>query len=457
MGIRKSFHTMITAALAAGIFAVMPAVSAEVREYEGVGEYVMSDFEMPDAAKQRAKARAEQDAIEQAGAYVESCAKTVDKRVTPDEITTMTNGILKIKDVQCGSLVPTEDGNGILVSVTVKVDIDTEDIKRWLSQNKENLNRLTAQNKDLNQIMSSQEKLIEDLKEQIGGIRTDQEKIEIQERFISADRSFLSNQKVVEGQRALERGPFDCDHYIEAVSALSKAVEWDPGNALAYSLLGLAYSGAKEDQRASENCDKAVDLAPEAYWPYLYRGSMFQKLKKYSLAIEDYTKAIQIEPTSECYFWRGISYKSVKKYDRAIEDFTAAIELAPACLPPLVQRAFVYDVQGDYPSAVADYTMIIDIETSQAGETEQRQFLPLIYDLRGTAYHRLGELGKAIEDYTKAIEYEPNVAETYFKRGNLYLQIGESSKGTADLKKARELGYSSAKMAPAPGSEGKGQ
>ena len=45
-----------------------PFVFAEERTYEGVGEYVMSDFETPDIAKQRAKSRAEQNAVEQAGA-----------------------------------------------------------------------------------------------------------------------------------------------------------------------------------------------------------------------------------------------------------------------------------------------------------------------------------------------------------------------------------------------------
>ena len=48
-------------------FVFSPFAFAEERTYEGVGEYVMSDFETPDIAKQRAKSRAEQNAVEQAG------------------------------------------------------------------------------------------------------------------------------------------------------------------------------------------------------------------------------------------------------------------------------------------------------------------------------------------------------------------------------------------------------
>ena len=84
MRTKRSFRKMIAALLAAGTVATMPLASAEVREYQGVGEYVMSDFETPDVAKQRAKARAEQNAMEQAGVYVESYTKVINARVTHD-------------------------------------------------------------------------------------------------------------------------------------------------------------------------------------------------------------------------------------------------------------------------------------------------------------------------------------------------------------------------------------
>ena len=48
MRMKKSLRKWAAAMLAAGTFAVMPLASAEVKEYEGVGEYVMSDFETPD-------------------------------------------------------------------------------------------------------------------------------------------------------------------------------------------------------------------------------------------------------------------------------------------------------------------------------------------------------------------------------------------------------------------------
>ena len=100
MRIKKSLRNILVAAIAAGTFAVMPLVSAEVKEYEGFGEYVMSDFETLDVAKQRAKARAEQNAMEQAGGYLERRTEVVNSRITRDEIKTITNGILNVINVK---------------------------------------------------------------------------------------------------------------------------------------------------------------------------------------------------------------------------------------------------------------------------------------------------------------------------------------------------------------------
>ena len=82
------------------LFFISTYAFAEERTYEGVGEYVMSDFETPDIAKQRAKSRAEQNAVEQAGVYVDSYTKSVNAIVVRDEITVITSGILRVMETK---------------------------------------------------------------------------------------------------------------------------------------------------------------------------------------------------------------------------------------------------------------------------------------------------------------------------------------------------------------------
>ena len=75
MYIGKKLKKILASSVILGSFMLMSEVyfndtkivsiaHAEVKTYEGVGEYVMSDFETPDTAKQRAKVRAEQNAQE---------------------------------------------------------------------------------------------------------------------------------------------------------------------------------------------------------------------------------------------------------------------------------------------------------------------------------------------------------------------------------------------------------
>ena len=46
----------------------------------------------------------------------------------------------------------------------------------------------------------------------------------------------------------------------------------------------------------------------------------------------------------------------------------------------------------------------------------------------------------AIDDYTKAISLNPDIAEVYFNRGLAYLKLGNKQQAVADLSKAGELG-----------------
>ena len=109
--------------------------NAERKTYIGVGEYVMSDFETPDIAKQRAKARAEQNAVEQAGVYVESYTKTENSIVVKDEITAITIGILHVMDTKYSFTPLQEQGGSTIVKATIKTYVDSKQMDEWMKQN----------------------------------------------------------------------------------------------------------------------------------------------------------------------------------------------------------------------------------------------------------------------------------------------------------------------------------
>lgn len=71
---------------------------------------------------------------------------------------------------------------------------------------------------------------------------------------------------------------------------------------------------------------------------------------------------------------------------------------------------------------------------------ERDQELATKYYNRGVTHSRNGELKLAIENYTQAIELDPNNSDAYYSRGGAWLRLGETEKAKADLATARNLG-----------------
>ena len=63
----------------------------------------------------------------------------------------------------------------------------------------------------------------------------------------------------------------------------------------------------------------------------------------------------------------------------------------------------------------------------------------MAYNNRGIAYGDLGKYEQAIRDYNKAIELDPQYANTYYNRGILYQTLDKITEAEADFKKYEEL------------------
>lgn len=366
------------AAMIVGSLLGASPVSAEVRTYDGVGEYIMSDFETPDVAKQRAKTYAERNAAEKAGVYVKSYSRAENFELVDDEIVTMTSGILKIISVDY-KLVPMEEYGGIMYRATISASIDTDKVDEWIAQSVGERESLVDKNRELQRQIDEQEKLIARLKSEAAQKNSPEAVDKLKNEFATADRIFMSNVKLEEGDR-LNLVIADWA-YEAAVKCWTEAIELNPNNFLAYESRGYYFH--------------LPDVA------------------RYTEAIDDYTHAIELRPgTADNYFYRGETYMRIGERELAKRDFERALGLNPRMSAPLGELAYLYATSGQTQQAIEF--------ANRALETNERNWRA--YYSRGLAFFALKDYDAALADAQSALEW--GCGDAYQLIGDCYDKLG---------------------------------
>ncbi|MGB1242263.1 MAG: tetratricopeptide repeat protein, partial [Chitinophagales bacterium] len=108
--------------------------------------------------------------------------------------------------------------------------------------------------------------------------------------------------------------------------------------------------------------------------------------------------------------------------------------LATIILFPLLSLTLSVDAQVFYTQGVKaynneDYKDAVELFTKSINSDKERGFIGLSYNYRGKSYQILKKNNKAIDDYHKAIELNPNNATAYFNRGQLRDSYVNDKKG----------------------------
>ena len=75
---------------------------------------------------------------------------------------------------------------------------------------------------------------------------------------------------------------------------------------------------------------RAIEIEPKSSKSFTFRGSAKEALKDYTGAIDDYTKAIEIMPYNElAYVSRGVALYKQNKQNQAILDYKKVLEINP--------------------------------------------------------------------------------------------------------------------------------
>jgi tetratricopeptide (TPR) repeat protein len=198
----------------------------------------------------------------------------------------------------------------------------------------------------------------------------------------------------------------------------------------AYLNRGVAYGNLGQFDKAIDDYSKAIELNPKYTKAYYNLGVAYANLGQWDKAIDDYNRTIGIDPDfTDAYYNRGIAYANIGTWDKAIEDYSRVIGIRPDFARTYYNRGVAYGNSGLRDKAIIDYTKAIGLDPKYTDA----------FDNRGVIYASLGQWDKAIEDYTKAIGINPDFSKAYYNRGFSYGNIGQWDKAIVDYSRAIEI------------------
>lgn len=179
---------------------------------------------------------------------------------------------------------------------------------------------------------------------------------------------------------------------------------------------------------ALEALSRAVDAQPDNPDVYLERGALYSQLNNNDMATKDFEKAIDVAPQD----FRGpFNLSLVKEFTGdlpgAVNAINKAIELNPKNYHVLGKRALLKQKLGDDKGALMDLDKAIALSPSAAN----------LFNLRGDIKRELGDVDGAFNDFAKAIALKPDLGAAYLNRSYAYLSQNQWDNAGKDLREAK--------------------
>lgn len=243
----------------------------------------------------------------------------------------------------------------------------------------------------------------------------------------------------------------DLDQCAKAVEYASRFIE-ATNAAEGYVERGNLYIDLYELDKAVEDCKKAIDLDPDAYYAYNNLGCALLKLRRVQEAVDPLKQAIAMDPDKEHLPYLNLAecYILLGEFDQAVKMYHEVLRLRPNSKRFWKDIATVYIKARQYKKAIEIYEeMLSDLQESREKPsffdklkkrkskilTDDDKRIQSIYCDVADVYQQMGDKKKAEEYYEKLISKKSNMvlsAEAAGKIAEYYRDMGYLNKA-ADL------------------------
>lgn len=176
--------------------------------------------------------------------------------------------------------------------------------------------------------------------------------------------SFLSNR---------EKNLDKCRTGIEYATRLIEVT----GTAEGYVERGNLLIDLYELEQAIEDCKKAIELDPEAFYAYNNLGCALLKLRRIDEAIEPLKKVIEMKPDYDNLPYVNLAecYTIQKQYEKAMELYNKIMEIWPERVGYREEVAQLYAKLGNYKKAMELFDGIADAYNGNSKDKKSNNYL----------------------------------------------------------------------------------
>ena len=249
-----------------------------------------------------------------------------------------------------------------------------------------------------------------------------------------------------------------------ALQTYRKVLTLDPDNSAALGSLGFLMREAGDSKAAQESFQRLAKRDPDNYLPYLALGDLHSANREFPQAQANYEKAFALAPSHPLIVsgamnaaleahqlplakqWLDRGSDSVRnnpqvqreheRYLTMTGDFSASADLGYRVLEALPADREAVDYLAYDLLFLKRYDEASSVVNRYRGALPRDRDLPLI---AGYIHAHDGNDAQAVQDFTQALEIDPDIATGYMNRGYVYNDMRMPLQAEQDFRKALSL------------------
>ena len=191
------------------------------------------------------------------------------------------------------------------------------------------------------------------------------------------------------------------NNYEEALEKFNEALDYLPSYAPALDGKASLLILMEDYKGAWKIIDDAIEKNSDYPQFYLTRGKVLIHKGKHKNAIDDLNRALDLAQglndkifENKIYVTRGAAHQKLMAFDAALNDYSKAIQLDENNPNVFIYRGYLYYQNMEYEEALKDFNTVIEIDPEN----------PIAYYNRGMIYIKQGKDDEACEEFHKGCE-----------------------------------------------------